>query len=111
MSARSELLDTLREKVRAPIEEHAGEILDSFGADRERLAAFQKARADLDALIEKLEEEELKSLRKELDAHSDELNDGIKSLQSSLSKVRDAETAARVFWRIVGLAARIIALA
>ena len=111
MSARSELLDMLREKVRAPIEEHAGEILDSFAGDKERITAFQKARADLDALIEKLEEEELRSLRKELDAHAAELNDGIKSLQSSLSGIKNVETAARVFWRVVGLAARIIALA
>ena len=111
MSARSELLDMLREKVRAPIEEHADEILGSFGGDKDRIAAFQKSRADLDGLIEKLEQEDLRSLRKELDAHAAELKVGIKSLQSSLSRVKDAETAARVFWRIVGLAARIIALA
>lgn len=101
----------LREKVRAPIEEHASEILDSFGGDKDRIASFQKSRADLDSLIEMLEEEEFKTLRKELDAHAAELDDGIKSLQASLSNVKDAETAARVFWRIVGLAARIIALA
>ncbi|HKF44488.1 MAG TPA: hypothetical protein VKG01_15430 [Thermoanaerobaculia bacterium] len=111
MSARSEMLDLLREKVRAPIEKHAGEILESFGGDKERAAAFQKARADLDSMIERLEEDELKGLRKELDAHAAELNDAIKALQSSLSKVKDAETAARVFWRVVGIAARIIALA
>jgi exonuclease VII small subunit len=111
VSARSDLLDMLREKVRAPIEEHAGDILDSFAGDKEKISSFQKARADLDALIEKLEEEEFRSLRKELDAHGAELNAGIESLESSLKGIKDAETAARVFWRVVGLAARIIALA
>ena len=111
MSARSELLDRLRDKVRAPIEEHAGEILDALAGDKEKISAFQKARADLDALIEKLEEEEFRSLRKELDEHGSELDAGIKSLEASLSGIKNVETTARVFWRVVGLAARIIALA
>jgi len=111
VSARSDLLDMLRDKVRAPVEEHAGEILDALAGDKEKVSGFQKARADLDALIEKLEEEEFRSLRKELDAHGAELNAGIKSLGASLKGIKDVETTARVFWRVVGLAARIIALA
>ena len=35
MSARTDLLDMLREKVRAPIEEHSGDIVDSFAGDKE----------------------------------------------------------------------------
>jgi hypothetical protein len=111
MTARTEFLDTLRTKVRAPIEEHADEILDSFGDDNERLAAFQRARADLDSLIARLETEEFAGLRKQMAANEAEFKTGVASLESTLKGVKDLESAARVFWRIVGLAARIIALA
>ena len=76
MSAQKELLDTLREKVRAPIEEHADEILDSFGDDNERLAAFQRARADLDGLIARLETEQFAGLRRQMSVNEEELKDG-----------------------------------
>jgi hypothetical protein len=111
MKTQADLLDVLRTKVRAPIEKHADEILDSFGDDNEGLAAFQRARADLDALISRLEHRQLQDLARLLDSHSEELRTGIEDLQETLSKVDTYTRAARVFWRVVGLAARIVALA
>ena len=111
MSGQAELLDTLRTKVRAPVEEHLDEILDSFDDDNERLAAFQRARADLDSLITRLETEELAGIRRQMAANGEEFRAGVANLDSTLKGVKNFETAARVFWRVVGLAARIIALA
>ena len=111
MKTQTDLLETLRVKVRAPIEKHADEILDSFGDDNEGLAAFQRARADLDALISRLEHRQLQDLARLLDSHAEELRTGIADLQDTLSKADTYTRAARVFWRVVGLAARIVALA
>ncbi len=111
MKTQADLLDTLRTKVRAPIEKHADEILDSFGDDNEGLVAFQRARADLDALISRLEHRQFHDLAKLLDSHAEELRAGITDLQDTLAKVNTYSRAARVFWRVVGLAARIVALA
>ena len=111
MKTQAELLDLLRNKVRAPIEAHAEEILDSFGDDNERLAAFQRARADLDGLITRLESEELRNLGDQLDSLSEELKAGTADLQNTLTTAKNVASAAKVFWRVVGLAARIIALA
>ena len=111
MKTQPDLLDTLRTKVRAPVEKHADEILDCFGDDNEGLAAFQRARADLDALIHKLEHKQLQDLARQLDSHGEELRAGISDLQTTLAKAETYARAARVFWRVVGLAARIIALA
>jgi hypothetical protein len=106
-----DLLDLLRTKVRAPIEKHADEILDSFGDDNEALAAFQRARADLDALIARLEHRQLQDLARLLDTHAVELRAGIADLDETLSRAATFNQAARVFWRVVGIAARIVALA
>ena len=111
MKTQADLLSTLRTKVRAPIEKHADEILDSFGDDNEGLVAFQRARADLDALISRLEHRQLHDLAKLLDSHGDELRTGITDLEDTLAKVKTFSRAARVFWRVVGIAARIVALA
>jgi hypothetical protein len=111
MKTQADLLDVLRTKVRAPIEKRADEILDSFGDDNEGLAAFQRARADLDALISRLEHRQLQDLARLLDSHAEELRTGIADLQDTLSKADTYTRAARVFWRVVGLAARIVALA
>jgi hypothetical protein len=111
MKTQADLLDTLRTKVRAPIEQRADEILDSFGDDNEGLSAFQRARADLDALISRLEHRQFQDLARLLDSHADELRTGIADLQDTLSKADTLTRAARVFWRVVGLAARIVALA
>ena len=111
MKTQTDLVDILRTKVRAPIEKNADEILDSFGDDNEGLAAFQRARADLDALISRLEHRQLQDLARLLDSHSEELRTGIEDLRETLSKADTYTRAARVFWRVVGLAARIVALA
>ena len=111
MKTQNDFLDVLRTKVRAPIEKHADEILDSFGDDNEGLAAFQRARADLDALINRLEHRQLQDLARILDTHGAELRAGITDLGETLSKAATFNRAARVFWRVVGIAARIVALA
>jgi N-methylhydantoinase B/oxoprolinase/acetone carboxylase alpha subunit len=111
LHSQKDLLDFLRTKVRAPIEKHADEILDSFGDDNEGLAAFQRARADLDTLISRLEHKELQGIAKLLDSHAEELRTGIADLHETLAKAETYTRAARVFWRVVGLAARIVALA
>jgi class 3 adenylate cyclase len=111
LRSQKDLLDLLRTKVRAPIEKHADEILDAFGDDNEGLAEFQRARADLDALIACLEHKELSGIAKLLDSHAEELRTGIADLGETLAKADTYARAARVFWRVVGLAARIVALA
>ncbi len=109
--ARSKLLDLLRSRVRAPIERHADEILDSFGDDNEGLAAFQLARADLDELISHVEDEQLKSLSVRLASHHDELISGIREMTDSLRTARTLTHAAELFATVVGVLARIVALA
>src|SRR5437870_9638446 len=111
MKTQAELLDLLRRKVRAPIEAHADEILDSFGDDNEALASFQRARADLDALIHRLEHQEFRDIARQLESNDAELRSGVEDLHQTLSAEKTLVRAARVFWRIVGLAARIVALA
>jgi len=111
LRSQHDLLDTLRTKVRAPIEKHADEILDSFGDDNEGLGAFQRARADLDGLIAQLEHKELQGLARQLESHGEELRAGIADLDETIARAETYARAARVFWRVVGLAARIIALA
>ncbi len=111
MKTQAELLDLLRKNVRASIEARADEILDSFGDDNEGLASFQRARADLDALITRLEHGEFRNLAKRLETHSEELRAGIRDLEDTLKTIETLTRAARVFWRVVGVAARIIALA
>ena len=111
MTGKDELLEKLRTKVRAPIERRADEILDGFGDDNEGLAAFQLARADLDALITRLEREELKTISQSLAAHQAELLAGIHEMGESLHSVKTLSHAAEVFGTVVGLVARIVALA
>ena len=111
MTAKDDLLERLRTKVRAPIERRADEILDGFGDDNEGLAAFQLARADLDALITRLEREELRTIGHSLSAHQAELLAGIHEMGESLHSVKTLSHAAEVFGTLVGLVARIVALA
>ena len=110
-SSRRQLLDELRTKIRAPIEKRADEILDSFEDDNEGLAAFQLARADLDRLITKLEHEELADLARQLDAHGAELKAGITEMGQALAHAKSYAHAAEVFAAVVGIVARIVALA
>lgn len=111
MTAQDELLDRLRTKVRAPIERRADQILDGFGDDNEALAAFQLARADLDALITRLERGQLHDLGRRLVSHQAALTSGIHDMAESLRATKDLTHAAEVFASVVGLIARIVALA
>lgn len=111
MMTRHDFLEVLRTKVRAPIERHVDDILDSFVDDNEGLAAFQLARADLDRLISKLEHAELADLSRQLEAHSEELRAGIGEIGEDLGTVRTYTRAAEVFSTVVGIVARIVALA
>ncbi|HYK41905.1 MAG TPA: hypothetical protein VE007_05895 [Thermoanaerobaculia bacterium] len=111
MTARADLLEKLRTKVRAPVERRADEILDGFGDDNEGLAAFQLARADLDALITRLERDELRAIDQSLAAHQSELLAGIHEMGESLHSVKTLSHAAEIFGTVVGLVARIVALA
>lgn len=111
MKAREDLLDTLRSKVRAPIERHADAILDAFVDDNEGLTAFQLARADLDALIGRLERDELEGLARQLAVHESDLSAGIREMSDSLRSAKTLTRSAGTFATVVGLLARIIALA
>lgn len=111
MTTPPDLLDTLRQKVRAPIERHANEILDAFGDDNEGLAAFQLARADLDALIARLEHGQLRDLAVLLESHRDDLDAGIRDMSDSLRHARSLTRSAELFASVVGVLARIVALA
>ena len=110
-AARAKLLDLLRNRVRAPIERHADEILDAFGDDNEGLAAFQLARADLDQLISHLEHANLKVLAHRLDSHRSELATGIREMTDSLKTAKTLTHSAELFATVVGVLARIVALA
>ncbi len=110
-AAREKLLDLLRNRVRAPIERHADEILDSFVDDNEGLAAFQLARADLDQLITHLEHANLKVLSQRLDSHRSELTSGIRDMTDSLKTAKSLTHSAELFATVVGVLARIVALA
>jgi hypothetical protein len=109
--ARHEFLDELRTRVRAPVERRLDEILDSFEDDNEGLAAFQLARADLDRLVTKLEHEELSDLARQLDAHRADLNAGIEEMGQALTHARNYAHAAELFATVVGIVARVVALA
>lgn len=111
MAVRHDLLDELRTKVRAPIERRVDEILDSFEDDNDGLAAFQLARADFDRLITRLEHDELSDLARQLEGHSAELRSGIAEMGVSLAHAKTYARAAEVFGTVVGIVARIIALA
>jgi len=111
MSTRHDLIDELRTRVRAPIERRVDEILDAFEDDNDGLSAFQLARADLDRLITRLEHDELSDLAKQLDAHGAELRSGITEMADDLAHAKTYARAAEVFGTVVGIVARIVALA
>lgn len=110
-TARRDLIDELRTKVRAPIEHRVDEILDSFGDDNDGLAAFQLARADFDHLITRLEHDELSDLARQLEAHGAELRSGISEMGVSLAHAKSYAHAVEIFGTVVGIVARIVALA
>ena len=106
-----DLLDFLREDVRAPIEEHADEILEAIGDDVERRRQFQLDRLHLDQLIGKLELQQFKNIAARLKELSPGLEAGADAMNASLKKVKGFAKAADTFASVVGLVARIVALA
>jgi hypothetical protein len=106
-----ELLDFLRKKVREPIEENADDILAAIGKDTARRRLFQTDRLMLDELIGKLEVEQFAGLAARLKQVSAGLEAGATSMNASLEKVKAFAKAADTFASIVGLVARIVALA
>jgi hypothetical protein len=108
---RKELLDVLRTKVRAPIEKNVDDILDSLKKDQEKLEAFQLDRLYLDELIAQLEHEEFEDIQKRLDELSGQFKEGIDAMAKSLGEIKKFAKAAEVFAKVVGLVARVVALA
>lgn len=108
---RAELLDNLRTKVRAPIEKNADKILDSLENDQDKLEAFQLDRLYLDQLIARLEHEQFEDIQKRLDELSDQLEQGVKAMSDSLAKIKNFARGAELFAKVVGIVARVVALA
>lgn len=108
---RAELLDTLRTKVRAPIEKNADKILDTLESDQDKLEAFQLDRLHLDELIVRLEHEQFEDIQKRLDELSGQVEVGIKAMSKSLGKIKDFAKGVELFAIVVGLVARVVALA
>ncbi len=106
-----ELLDFLREQVRAPIENRADDILAAIGDDIGRKRQFQLDRLILDELIGKLEVEQFEDIATRLKQVSAGLEAGALSMNTSLQRVKSFAKAADTFASIVGLVARIVALA
>ncbi|MDQ5870859.1 MAG: hypothetical protein M3547_01450 [Acidobacteriota bacterium] len=108
---RESVLDFLLGRVRAPIEKHADEILAHFEEEGGPVREFQYARLHLDKLIARLENDEFSQIAARLGELSGELRARVKDMERSLGRIEDFGEAADVFARIVGLAARVIALA
>jgi hypothetical protein len=108
---RRQLLDFLEKKVRDPIEVHADEILAAIGPDIKKRRLFQLDRLHLDELIGKLEVEEFEDIEARLKQLSAGLVAGAKAMNTSLEKVKGFAKAADTFASVVGLVARIVALA
>lgn len=108
---RGEFLDFLRTRVRAPIEKDSERIVKALSKDQEKLEAFQLDRLHLDELIAALEHEQFSDLEGRLDELSDQLQQGIKAMSESLAKVQGFAKGAELFAKVVGLVARVVALA
>jgi hypothetical protein len=106
-----EFLDYLRDKIRAPIEQHADDIIGALQGDEKRLRSFQRARADLDKLILKLEAQQFGDLAEQLKNLSDELVSGIAEMNEAITSTNTIVKGVVLFTQVVGLAARIAALA
>ena len=106
-----ELLDFLRDKVRAPIEDRADDILEAIGDDTAKKREFQRDRLILDELIGKLELMQFERIAARLKKVSAGLEAGANSMNASLESVKGFAAAADTFASVVGLVARIVALA
>lgn len=106
-----EFLDYLRTKIRTQIEQHADDIIGALQGDEKRLRSFQRARADLDKLILKLETQQFGDLAEQLENLSDELLSGIADMNKAITNMNTVVKGVVLFTQVVGLAARIAALA
>jgi hypothetical protein len=106
-----EFLDYLRTKIRAQIEQHADDIIDALQGDEKRLRSFQRARSDLDKIILKLEAQQFGDLAEQLENLSDELLSGIADMNEAITNMNTVVKGVVLFTQVVGLAARIAALA
>jgi predicted nuclease with TOPRIM domain len=107
----AEFLDILRAKVRAQVEKNVDKILDSLKNDQDKVEAFQLDRLHLDELIARLEREQFEDIQKRLDELSDQLEQGVKAMSDSLAKIKNFARGAELFAKVVGLVARVVALA
>ena len=107
----AEFLDILRAKVRAPVEKNVDKILDSLKNDQDKVEAFQLDRLHLDELIARLEHEQFEDIQKRLDELSDQLEQGVKAMSDSLARIKNFARGAELFAKVVGLVARVVALA
>jgi hypothetical protein len=105
------LVDFLRKQVRAPIERNARAIVRDLNHDAKAIERFQLDRVHLDELINELEEGQLEDVDKRLRELSEPLSAGAKAMKQALGKVRDFAEGAQLFATVVGLVARIVALA
>ena len=108
---RDEFLDFLRDDVRAPVEKSASRILSALAKDQEKLEAFQLDRLHLDELIARLEHEQFKDLEGRLEELSGPLQQGVRAMSESLTKIKNFARGAEIFAKVVGLVARVVALA
>jgi hypothetical protein len=103
-------LKTLRD-LRERVEARSLAIRASLAGDTESLDAFQLARADLDAMISKLETRELQPIEARLSALGPELERGVVKLEQDLEALDNTVRAVEGFTAVVALAARIAATA
>jgi hypothetical protein len=103
-------LKTLRD-VRERVEARSLAIRASLAGDTDRLDAFQLARADLDAMISKLETRELQPIEAQLSVLGPKLEKGVVELEQELEALDDTVRAVEGFTAVVALAARIAAAA
>jgi hypothetical protein len=103
-------LKTLRD-VRERVEARSLAIRTALAADTASLDAFQLARADLDAMITKLEARELRAIEAQLSGLGPELEKGVLELEQDLEALDDTVRAVEGFTAVVALAARIAAAA
>ncbi len=110
--SKDEYLDCLRD-VQNLIDRKAGDIIGSMQQDNKDklLNTFQKARVDLSKLINKLAAEQFGDLAQQLDELSDDLSEGIAELNNAVEELNNFVRAAEAFTAVVGLAARIAAMA
>jgi len=103
-------LKTLR-GVRERVEAHSLAIRTALNGDADSLDAFQLARAELDAMITKLETRELQPIEARLTALGPELKSGVIAFEQDIKALDNTVRVVEGFTALVALAARIAAAA